>query len=129
MASARGDANGLRSARAGSLKEGERIALAIIRAVGSGPSRLVLSFMLASAFLSMWISNTAAAIMMTAIGLAIIKHQEAEFGTERTHKLTVGLLIGIAYGCSIGGMATLVGTPPTDILSPRPARRDTLGGC
>jgi sodium-dependent dicarboxylate transporter 2/3/5 len=90
----------------------KRIALWIICGVGSGPSRLVLSFMLASAFLSMWISNTAAAIMMTAIGLAIIKHEESQFGTERTHKLTVGLLIGIAYGCSIGGLATLVGTPP-----------------
>ena len=90
----------------------KRIALWIIRAVGSGPSRLVLSFMIASAFLSMWISNTAAAIMMTAIGLAIIKHEEAQFGTERTHKLTIGLLLGVAYGCSIGGMATLVGTPP-----------------
>lgn len=89
-----------------------RIALAIIHAIGSSPSRLVLSFMIASAFLSMWISNTASAIMMTAIGLAIIKHEEAQFGIERTRKLSIGLLLGIAYGCSVGGMATLVGTPP-----------------
>ncbi len=89
-----------------------RIALWIIGALGNSPSRLVLSFMLASAFLSMWISNTAAAIMMTAIGLAIIKHEESEFGSQRTHKLCVGLLLGIAYGCSVGGLATLVGTPP-----------------
>jgi sodium-dependent dicarboxylate transporter 2/3/5 len=89
-----------------------RIALWIIRALGSSPARLVLSFMLASALLSMWISNTAAAIMMMAIGMAIVSHEEAQFGTRRTHPLTVGLLLGIAYGCSVGGLATLVGTPP-----------------
>ncbi|MHC4947102.1 MAG: SLC13 family permease [Planctomycetota bacterium] len=90
----------------------KRIALRIIRIVGGGPARLVLSFMVASAFLSMWISNTATAIMMLAIGLAIIAEQERAFGIERTHRLSVGLLLGIAYGASIGGMATLVGTPP-----------------
>ena len=90
----------------------KRIALTIIRVVGGGPSRLVLSFMIASAFLSMWISNTATAIMMLAIGLAIIAQSEATFGVERSRRLTVGLLLGIAYGSSIGGMATLVGTPP-----------------
>ncbi|MFT5469055.1 MAG: sodium-dependent dicarboxylate transporter 2/3/5 [Verrucomicrobiales bacterium] len=90
----------------------KRIALLIIRAVGGGPSRLVLSFMLASAFLSMWISNTATAIMMLAIGLAIIKQEEAAFGKERTKNLSVALLLGIAYGASVGGIATLVGTPP-----------------
>ena len=89
-----------------------RIALGIIRIIGSSPSRLVLSFMIASAFLSMWISNTATAIMMLAIGLAIVSEEETRFGTERTHKLTVALLLGIAYACSVGGMATLVGTPP-----------------
>lgn len=90
----------------------KRIALWIIRTVGGGPNRLVLSFMIASAFLSMWISNTATAIMMLAIGLAIIKEQEAVFGHERMHNLNIALLLGIAYGSSIGGIATLVGTPP-----------------
>lgn len=90
----------------------KRIALLIIRAVGGGPSRLVLSFMIASAFLSMWISNTATAIMMLAIGLAIIQQEEAAFGKERTKNLSVALLLGIAYGASAGGIATLVGTPP-----------------
>ena len=89
-----------------------RIALRIIQLIGSSPARLVLSFMVASAFLSMWISNTATAIMMLAIGMAIIAEEEARFGKERTHKLTIALLLGIAYGCSVGGMATLVGTPP-----------------
>ncbi|MCB1228617.1 MAG: SLC13/DASS family transporter [Verrucomicrobiae bacterium] len=89
-----------------------RIALRIIQLIGSSPARLVLSFMVASAFLSMWISNTATAIMMLAIGMAIVAEEEKRFGTERTHKLTVALLLGIAYACSVGGMATLVGTPP-----------------
>jgi sodium-dependent dicarboxylate transporter 2/3/5 len=90
----------------------KRIALWIIRLIGGGPARLVLSFMLASAILSMWISNTATAIMMLAIGLAIIAELERTLGEERTRRLSVGLLLAIAYGASVGGMATLVGTPP-----------------
>jgi sodium-dependent dicarboxylate transporter 2/3/5 len=89
-----------------------RIALWIIRAVGGGPSRLVLSFMMAAAFLSMWISNTATTIMMLTIGLAIIAELESTFGRDRSRTLTLALLLGIAYGASIGGIATLVGTPP-----------------
>ena len=90
----------------------KRIALTIIRAIGSSPSRLVLGFMIATAFLSMWISNTATAIMMLAIGLAVIKQAEDTFGAEKTSSLAVALLLGIAYSSSIGGIATLVGTPP-----------------
>ncbi|MBL9153162.1 MAG: SLC13/DASS family transporter [Verrucomicrobiales bacterium] len=90
----------------------KRIALSIIRLLGGSPPRLVLSFMLASALLSMWISNTATAIMMLAIGLAIVAEEERRFGRERTRPLSVSLLLGIAYGSSCGGMATLVGTPP-----------------
>ncbi len=89
-----------------------RIALWIIRKIGGGPSRIVLGFMVASAFLSMWISNTATAVMMTPIGLAIILQMEDEFGLEDTHHFSVSLMLGIAYGCSLGGIATLVGTPP-----------------
>jgi sodium-dependent dicarboxylate transporter 2/3/5 len=89
-----------------------RIALAIIHAVGGGPTRIVLGFMLASAFLSMWISNTATAVMMVPIGLAIVLQVEDEFGPDRTHSFTVGLMLGIAYACSVGGLTTLVGTPP-----------------
>jgi sodium-dependent dicarboxylate transporter 2/3/5 len=90
----------------------KRIALWIIRAIGSGPDRLILSFMIASAFLSMWISNTATTIMMVTIGLAIIAEQENTFGRQRTRRLSVGMLLAIAYGASIGGTATIVGTPP-----------------
>ncbi len=89
-----------------------RIALAIIDAVGGGPARIVLGFMLAAAFLSMWISNTATAVMMIPIGLAIVYQIEEKFGAEKSHRFTVGLMLGIAYACSVGGLTTLVGTPP-----------------
>lgn len=89
-----------------------RIALGIISKVGGGPARIVLGFMVAAAFLSMWISNTATAVMMVPIGLAIVLKIEEEFGEERTHGFSVGLMLGIAYGCSVGGLTTLVGTPP-----------------
>jgi sodium-dependent dicarboxylate transporter 2/3/5 len=90
----------------------KRIALWIIRQVGGGPSRIVLGFMAAAAFLSMWISNTATAIMMLPIGLAIILKMEEDFEEKDTHAFAVGLMLGIAYACSVGGIATLVGTPP-----------------
>lgn len=89
-----------------------RIALNIIHAVGGGPARIVLGFMIAAAFLSMWISNTATAVMMVPIGLAMILKIEEQFGDEPTHAFSVGLMLGIAYGCSVGGLTTLVGTPP-----------------
>ncbi len=89
-----------------------RIALNIIHAVGGGPARLVLGFMVASAFLSMWISNTATAVMMVPIGLAIVIQMEDEADGVDTHHLSVGLMLGIAYGCTVGGLTTLVGTPP-----------------
>jgi sodium-dependent dicarboxylate transporter 2/3/5 len=89
-----------------------RIALKIIRTIGGGPSRIVLGFMVAAAFLSMWVSNTATAIMMVPIGLAIILEMENDFGAEDTRAFSVGVMLGIAYACSVGGIATLVGTPP-----------------
>lgn len=89
-----------------------RIALWIIRAVGGGSARIVLGFMLASAFLSMWISNTATAIMMIPMGLAVVVRMEEQFGTDRTHTFAVSVMLGIAYASSVGGLSTLVGTPP-----------------
>ena len=89
-----------------------RIALWIIRKIGGGPSRMVLGFMIAAAFLSMWVSNTATGIMMVPIGLAIVLRMEEEFGAERTKTFSVAIMLGIAYSCSVGGIATLVGTPP-----------------
>ncbi len=81
-----------------------RIALNIIHWVGGGPARIVLGFMIAAAFLSMWISNTATAVMMVPIGLAIVLQIEDEFGKGITHEFTVGLMLGIAYACSVCGL-------------------------
>lgn len=89
-----------------------RIALQIIRFIGGGPSMIILGFMVAGGFLSMWISNTATAIMMLPIGLAIVAQMENKFGRRYTHTFTLALMLGIAYSCSVGGMATIVGTPP-----------------
>ncbi len=89
-----------------------RIALWIIRKIGGGAGRMVLGFMVAAAFLSMWVSNTATAIMMMPIGLAIVLRMEEEFGAEDTKHFSVAIMLGIAYACSVGGVATLVGTPP-----------------
>jgi len=90
----------------------KRIALVVIKAIGGGPARIILGFMAASAFLSMWISNTATAVMMLPIGLSIVLQMESEFDAKDTRNFSVGLMLGIAYAASVGGMATLVGTPP-----------------
>ena len=88
-----------------------RIALGVVAAVGVQPRRLVLGFMLATGFLSMWMSNTATAAMMLPIGIAILALLEREDGP-----LGTALMLGIAYGASIGGVATIIGTPPNAIL-------------
>ncbi len=88
-----------------------RIALHLISAVGVTPGRVVAGFLLAAALLSMWISNTATALMMLPIGLAVVAQIEALAGTDRARPLALGLMLAIAYGCSIGGIATPVGTP------------------
>ena len=90
----------------------KRIALKIITLFGGSPDSIVLGFMAATAFISMWISNTATAIMMLPIALAIIKKMENEFGKEKTHNFSVTIMIAIAYACSLGGICTLIGTPP-----------------
>ncbi|AFH49931.1 Di- and tricarboxylate transporter [Ignavibacterium album JCM 16511] len=89
-----------------------RIALKIITIMGASASSILLGFMLASAFLSMWISNTATAVMMLPIALAVISKIESDVSEEKALKISKALLLGIAYSCSIGGIATLVGTPP-----------------
>ncbi|MBC9888875.1 MAG: DASS family sodium-coupled anion symporter [Opitutae bacterium] len=89
----------------------KRIALHIISWLGSRPQGLVLGFMLASAFLSMWISNTATAMMMVSIGLAVISQIDETIRGKGRNALVQALMLSIAYGCSSGGVATLVGTP------------------
>jgi len=90
----------------------KRIALKILMLTGISPARILLGFMLATAFLSMWISNTATCMMMVPILLSIITKLEEKIDKEVVAKYSIGLLLGVAYGASIGGIATLVGTPP-----------------
>lgn len=90
----------------------KRIALNILVMTGMSPARILLGFMLATAFLSMWISNTATAMMMIPILLSIIRKLEEIIDQKTIAKYTIGLLLGVAYSASIGGIATLVGTPP-----------------
>lgn len=89
-----------------------RIALNVINWIGLTPNRMILGFMLAGGFLSMWMSNTATTMMMVPIALAVISQLETQQKTPEIHRFSVGLLLSIAYACSIGGIATIIGTPP-----------------
>jgi sodium-dependent dicarboxylate transporter 2/3/5 len=89
-----------------------RIAIKVLMFFGISPGRILMGFMFASAFLSMWMSNTATTMMMIPIALSIIYKLEEILGRPKLGSYSVGLLLGIAYSASIGGIATLVGTPP-----------------
>lgn len=103
----------------------KRIALHILKIIGGQPHRLVLGFMVATGFLSMWLSNTATAMMMMPMGMSLILLYEelnsqararGEVVDSRADNFSLTLLLGIAYSASIGGFATLIGTPPNGIL-------------
>jgi sodium-dependent dicarboxylate transporter 2/3/5 len=92
-----------------------RIALQIIHLIGTRPRRIVLGFMVATAFLSMWISNTATTMMVYPIALAVVLHFDLDAGRGNNFKTV--LMLGIAYAASIGGLGTLVGTPPNIVFA------------
>lgn len=93
----------------------ERIALQVVRRMGTSPSGIIGGFMIAAALLSMWISNSATSIMMMPIALSVAA--AIEFGEgEGRRNFTLALLLGIAYACSIGGLGTPVGTPTNLIV-------------
>lgn len=94
-----------------------RIALNIVKYVGVKPSSIIMGFIIASAFLSMWVSNTATALMMLPIALSILKLVEDQKKSPEKLNFEIVLVLSIAYGCNIGGMGTLIGTPPNALLA------------
>lgn len=102
----------------------QRMALTIVSRVGTRPARLVAGFMAATAFLSMWVSNTATVVMMLPTALSVVhlaegerpRHDHGEPETVTT-PFALTLLLGIAYAANIGGLGTLIGTPPNALLA------------
>ena len=88
-----------------------RIALNIMKAIGSSPRRILLGFVIATSFISLWISNTATAVMMVPIALAVISQLEAREGAKLPF-LGQSIMLAIAYGANIGGIGTIIGTAP-----------------
>lgn len=97
-----------------------RIALNIVRLTGTHADGIILGFMLSTALLSMWISNTATTVMMLPIALSVIQllvtHEESEAGPG-IRNFSIVMMLGIAYAANIGGVATLIGTPPNSVLA------------
>ena len=94
-----------------------RLALAIVLLIGTKPKRMVLGFMVATGLLSMWVSNTATAVMMLPIGISVLStigHLETEDG--KMSNLGTALMLGIAYAASIASLSTPIGTPPNTLL-------------
>ncbi len=97
-----------------------RIALNIVVLVGTKPSSIVIGFMIAAAFLSMWVSNTATAMMMLPIALSIIGLVESQKSMDEGDLQTnfgLVMLLCLAYACNIGGIGTLIGTPPNALMA------------
>jgi sodium-dependent dicarboxylate transporter 2/3/5 len=91
----------------------KQIAETIVHYVGTSKARLLFGFLMATGLLSMWISNTATALMMLPMALAVIKNIDV----EKRSRFPLYLLLTIAYGASLGGMATLVGSPPNATMA------------
>ena len=97
----------------------KRIALSIVSFVGVKPSSIIIGFIIASAFLSMWVSNTATALMMLPIAISVLQivNKESDNLTKPVTNFEIVLVLAIAYACNIGGIATLIGTPPNALMA------------
>jgi sodium-dependent dicarboxylate transporter 2/3/5 len=98
-----------------------RVALLTMSAFGTKPSRLVLGIMVATAFLSMWVSNTATALMMIPIAISVLGLVASRVGPgvedRDVRRFGTSLMLAVAYSASIGGLGTLIGSPPNVILA------------
>ena len=96
----------------------KRLAIAILSVVGTRPANLILGFMMATAFISMWVSNTATVVMMLPMATSVIAlARRSDPKNSHVNAFEVALLLGLAYGASIGGLGTLIGTPPNALLA------------
>ncbi len=96
----------------------KRIALNIIRLTGATANRVVLGFMIATAVLSMWISNTASTVVMLPIAMSVIQLliNDADGFTKEDRNFALSVMLGIAFAANAGGIATVIGTPPNSVL-------------
>ena len=101
----------------------ERIALNLIRVTGTSGNGIILGFMIATGFISMWISNTATAMMMLPIALSVINLLKSNEGAmphelpKQERNFAMGLLLMVGYAATLGGLATIIGTPPNVVFA------------
>ncbi|GAA3728471.1 sodium-dependent dicarboxylate transporter 2/3/5 [Spinactinospora alkalitolerans] len=93
-----------------------RIALTIVAAVGTSPVMLIAGFMLATGFITMWVSNTATSVMMLPIGLSVLGLVTQLGDGKGDANFSTSLMLGIAYSSSIGSVSTIIGTPPNALM-------------
>ncbi|MCP4975058.1 MAG: DASS family sodium-coupled anion symporter [Maribacter sp.] len=95
-----------------------RIALNIIKITGTTPNKVVLGFMIATASLSMWISNTASTVVMLPIAMSVIGLliNDADGFTKKDRNFALSVMLGIAFSANAGGIATVIGTPPNSVM-------------
>lgn len=94
-----------------------RIALHIMRAIGTDPRRLLLGMIVATAAISLWISNTATAVMMVPIAMALLRQLEAASGGKKLAHFGSAVMLAVAYGANVGGIGTKIGTPTNSLFA------------